>query len=65
MPFPTSFLFPPELPTTGSSANYAAAVVALVFIMSALSWLFDGRKHYTGPRDLDLALARARDARGD
>lgn len=31
--------------------------------MTAISWIFDGRKHYNGPRDLDLALARARDAR--
>lgn len=63
--FYLSFLFPPEVPATGSTANYAAAVVALVAIMALLSWVFDGRKKYTGPRDLDLALARARDARTD
>jgi LPXTG-motif cell wall-anchored protein len=59
------FLFPPEVPATGSTANYAAAVIALVAVLALLSWLFDGRKRYTGPRDLDLALARARDARSE
>lgn len=57
------FLFPPELPTTGSSANYAAAVVFFVICLAVLSWIFDGRKQYEGPKDLDLALARARQAR--
>ena len=58
-----SFLFPPDLPTSGSTANYAAAVVAFVVLLAGLSWIFDGRKNYSGPRDLDHALARARLAR--
>jgi choline transport protein len=57
------FLFPPELPATGSTVNYAAAVVAFVILLAALSWIFDGRKKYSGPRDLVHALARARNAR--
>ncbi|UZJ52475.1 hypothetical protein CBS101457_001795 [Exobasidium rhododendri] len=57
------FLFPPDLPTSGSTANYAAAVVAFVVLLAAFSWIFDGRKSYSGPRDLDHALARARLAR--
>lgn len=57
------FLFPPELPTSGSTANYAAAVVAFVVLLAVVSWVFDGRKQYEGPKDLDLALARARQAR--
>jgi choline transport protein len=57
------FLFPPDLPTTGSTANYAAAVVAFVVLMAGVSWVFDGRRNYLGPRDLDHALARARLAR--
>jgi choline transport protein len=59
----SSFLFPPDLPTSGSTANYAAAVIAFVALLAAGSWIFEGRKHYNGPRDLDHALARARLAR--
>lgn len=62
-PITYSFLFPPDLPTSGSTANYAAAVVAFVALLAGLSWAFHGRKHYSGPRDLDHALARARIAR--
>jgi hypothetical protein len=33
--------------------------------MAGVSWLIDGRKRYTGPRDLDMAMARARQERLD
>jgi choline transport protein len=44
------FVFPPELPVTGESMNYAIVVFAIVCIISGLTWIFDGRKNYTGPR---------------
>ncbi|BGP33126.1 hypothetical protein JCM10296v2_004915 [Rhodotorula toruloides] len=55
------FLFPPEAKPTGSSMNYAVAVMGIVFILSTITWLFQGRKTFTGPRDLGglLELARA------
>lgn len=55
------FLFPPELPATGSSMNYAVAVFGFVGIVSVITWVVDGRKNFTGPRDLGglLELAHA------
>ncbi|CAO1632880.1 unnamed protein product [Parajaminaea phylloscopi] len=54
------FLFPPELPVTGNNMNYTVVAVAVVWILAALSWIFHGRKHYKGPKNLDLALEVAR-----
>lgn len=54
------FLFPPELPVSGSSMNYTIVAVFVVWILAALSWTFHGRKHYKGPRNLDLSLEIAR-----
>ncbi|GAA5832508.1 hypothetical protein JCM11251_001352 [Rhodosporidiobolus azoricus] len=55
------FVFPPELPATGTSMNYAVAVFGIVIIMASGTWIFQGRKEFSGPRDLGglLELARA------
>lgn len=48
------FVFPPELPVTGNNMNYCIAAFAIVFIISLLTWIFDGRKNYRGPKiDID------------
>ncbi|KAI9370717.1 amino acid permease [Aspergillus egyptiacus] len=44
------FLFPPKLPVTGSNMNYCVAAMGIIFIVSTLQWLVDGRKNFTGPR---------------
>ncbi|KAL3432288.1 amino acid/polyamine transporter I [Aspergillus tetrazonus] len=44
------FLFPPELPVTGSNMNYCVAAFGIVLIISAFQWIVDGRKNFTGPR---------------
>ncbi|KAL3493705.1 amino acid/polyamine transporter I [Aspergillus germanicus] len=44
------FLFPPELPVTGSNMNYCVAAFGIIFIISAFQWVVDGRKNFTGPR---------------
>ncbi|KAJ5110947.1 hypothetical protein N7532_001482 [Penicillium argentinense] len=44
------FLFPPELPATGSSMNYCVAAFGIVVILCAVTWFADGRKNYVGPR---------------
>ncbi|KAJ5594489.1 uncharacterized protein N7459_000697 [Penicillium hispanicum] len=44
------FLFPPELPVSGSSMNYCVAAFGIVFIISSITWIIDGRKNYVGPR---------------
>lgn len=43
------FVFPPELPVSGSSMNYCIVVFAIVFIISMVQWFVDGKKNYTGP----------------
>lgn len=44
------FVFPPELPVTGSNMNYCIVAFAIVFIISMIQWFVDGRKNYTGPK---------------
>ena len=44
------FLFPPELPTTGSNMNYCVVVFFIILVISVVQWFVDGRKNYTGPR---------------
>lgn len=44
------FLFPPELPVSGSNMNYCVAAFGIVLIISVVQWIVDGRKNYTGPR---------------
>lgn len=43
------FVFPPELPVTGSNMNYCIVAFAVVFIISLVQWFVDGRKNYNGP----------------
>lgn len=48
------FMFPPEMPVTGSNMNYCVAAFAIVLIVSVIQWFVDGRKNYTGPQiDVD------------
>ena len=55
------FLFPAELPVSSSDFNYTVVVCfGIVPLLAGLSWMFHGRKEYTGPRNLDLALEIAR-----
>ncbi|PQE04411.1 GABA permease protein [Rutstroemia sp. NJR-2017a BVV2] len=48
------FLFPPDLPVTGSNMNYCVVAFFLVFVIAVVQWFVDGKKNFTGPRvDLD------------
>lgn len=40
--------------------NYTIAAIGVVFLLALISWVAHGRKQYTGPRNLDLALEIAR-----
>ncbi|KAN0060549.1 hypothetical protein ACQY0O_007004 [Thecaphora frezii] len=46
------FLFPPELPVSGSNMNYTVVVVAIVIVLASVAWIVEGRKTYKGPVDL-------------
>ena len=44
------FVFPPELPVTGSNMNYCIVAFAIVLLISVAQWFIDGRKNYKGPK---------------
>jgi len=46
------FLFPPFIPATGTSMNYAVAALAVVFVVAVVQWFASSRRLYTGPRDI-------------
>ena len=60
------FIFPPDLPVTGSNMNYCIVAFAIVVIISVFQCVIDGRRNYTGPRvDIDenvLVAPETRDA---
>ena len=51
------YCFPTTNPTTGSAANYAAAVLFVMAMFGLLNWFIYARKHYTGPK-VDLEKFR-------
>ena len=44
------FLFPPDLPVTGSNMNYCVVVFFIILMVSVFQWFIDGKKNFTGPR---------------
>ncbi|WWD19402.1 hypothetical protein CI109_103862 [Kwoniella shandongensis] len=44
------FCFPPAIPVSGTSMNYVVVVVAFVTLMSLISWIISGKRHYQGPK---------------
>ena len=48
------FLFPPDLPVDGSNMNYCVVAFAIWLLVSLVTYIFDGRKNYTGPK-VDMA----------
>ncbi|KDQ09184.1 hypothetical protein BOTBODRAFT_58830 [Botryobasidium botryosum FD-172 SS1] len=43
------FLFPPAFPTNATTMNYTVVVFGVIAIISGLTWIIQGRKHYEGP----------------
>ncbi|KAI1855229.1 hypothetical protein JX265_006630 [Neoarthrinium moseri] len=51
------FVFPPETPVTSENMNYCVAAFGVILLISVSTWIFDGRKHYVGPKlDVDGLL---------
>jgi len=44
------FLFPPDLPVTGSNMNYCVVVFFIIVVVSIVQWFVDGKKNFSGPR---------------
>ncbi|KAK3935384.1 amino acid/polyamine transporter I [Diplogelasinospora grovesii] len=43
------FVFPPQIPTTGTNMNYCVVAFGIILLIAVIQWLADGRKNYTGP----------------
>ncbi|KAH6657602.1 amino acid/polyamine transporter I [Truncatella angustata] len=51
------FVFPPETPVTSENMNYCIAAFGVILLIAVTTWIFDGRKHYVGPKmDIDGML---------
>ncbi|KAG5978794.1 hypothetical protein E4U55_005940, partial [Claviceps digitariae] len=44
------FVFPPQIPVTANNMNYCIVALGIMFLIAGATWIFDGRKHYEGPR---------------
>ncbi|OSS48667.1 hypothetical protein B5807_07001 [Epicoccum nigrum] len=54
------FVFPPELPVTGSNMNYCIVAFGIILLISTIQWFVDGRKNFTGPRaELSMEVLEA------
>ena len=45
-----TFNFPSLAPVDKDNMNYTSVVVGLILLISLLTWIFDGRKNFTGSR---------------
>lgn len=43
------FVFPPDLPVTGSNMNYCIVAFFIVLVIATIQWFVDGKKNFTGP----------------
>lgn len=44
------FVFPPEIPVTPNNMNYCLVAFGVILLIAGLTWIFDGRKNYEGPK---------------
>ena len=44
------FNFPQLGPVTGDNMNYCSAAFGIIGLVSVVTWVFDGRKNFTGPQ---------------
>ncbi|KAG5953068.1 hypothetical protein E4U53_007037 [Claviceps sorghi] len=56
------FVFPPQIPVTASSMNYCVVAFGVMLVIAGATWIFDGRKHYEGPRVIVPGLKGRADA---
>ena len=42
-------LLPPYMPVTSANLNYAGVIFGVMLIVSAVLWIFRGKRHYAGP----------------
>ena len=44
-----TFNFPSEYPVTHESMNYTSAAIGVIALISIVTWITTGRKHFSGP----------------
>lgn len=44
------FVFPPELPVTGSNMNYCIVAFFIVLVIATVEWFVNGRANFKGPK---------------
>lgn len=45
-----TFNFPSVAPVNSENMNYCSAAIGIIGLVSLLTWVFDGRKNFTGPQ---------------
>ncbi|KAI5480288.1 glycoside hydrolase family 16 protein [Pseudohyphozyma bogoriensis] len=53
------FVFPPSLPVTPSNMNYVIVVVAVVVLLSGITWVVDARKNFHGPAAMEQRILQS------
>ena len=56
-----TFNFPSISPVDKDNMNYTSAAVGLIFLISLLTWIMDGRKNFTGPETGLMSAKEAED----
>lgn len=52
-----TFNFPTTYPVTSHSMNYTSAAIGVIALISFVTWLTTGRKHFTGPGGMNAVLS--------
>jgi choline transport protein len=56
-----TFNFPSISPVEKDNMNYTSAAVGVIAVVSLLTWIFDGRKNFTGPETGVMNVIEAED----
>ncbi|KAK5279040.1 hypothetical protein LTR40_008347 [Exophiala xenobiotica] len=55
------FNFPQVGPVTGDNMNYCSAAFGIIGLVSVVTWIFDGKKNFTGPQTGVMSAIEAED----
>lgn len=57
-----TFNFPQTYPVTHESMNYTSAAIGVIAVISFVTWITTGRKHFTGPAAMQVVHGRNKDS---
>ncbi|GAB1197992.1 hypothetical protein APSETT444_007298 [Aspergillus pseudonomiae] len=58
-----TFNFPTNYPVTHESMNYTSAAIGVIALISTVTWMTTGRKHFTGPQAMSVLNAHESEER--